>query len=339
MPKIKYEEWRPQGKSADLLRDCVSIAERYARQGYDLTVRQLYYQLVAADRVSNTMKSYRAVSWLLDRARMNGSMDWNYIIDRTRSVYSNGHWTDPDDVITSSADAWAIDLWSDQPRRVEVWVEKQALEGVIGREARNLDVSYFACRGYSSTSAMWQAAQRFLRHFRAGQSVTILHFGDHDPSGIDMTRDIEDRLRAFLTVDWARLNPSRFEKEALYVSPAEVFAELRDYLEGDGEALEIRRVALNMDQIQQYQPPPNPAKITDSRFATYQAAHGDDSWELDALDPTILGRIVRQHVDGIRDDDLFEERVAHQEREREVLTAVATRWSEVKDFLGFGDGS
>jgi hypothetical protein len=336
VPRIAYEDWKPRGKAQDLVADILAIARRYNAQGYDLSVRQLYYQLVAADRVPNTLNSYKTITVLVDRARMAGLMDWYMIVDRTRQVGGNGHWETPDQVIESSADAYAIDLWQDQPRRVEVWVEKQALEGVIGQVARELDISYFACRGYSSTSAMWRSARRFLDYFRAGQAVTILHFGDHDPSGIDMTRDIEDRLRHFLKVDWARDHPE-LRLDPLYAQREEVFAELDTFLGTDNDALEIRRVALNMDQIRTYDPPPNPAKTTDSRYAAYQEVYGIESWELDALNPTILAGIVREHVDGIRDEDAYQARIARQEQEREVLTAVSARWSEVKDYLGFGD--
>jgi hypothetical protein len=336
VPKIQYETWNPQGKSRTLVSHILAIADRFARQGYDLSVRQLYYQLVAADLIPNTLQWYKTVTVLVDRARMAGLMDWWRIEDRTRHLGGNGHWDNPDDIITSSADAYAIDLWEGQPRRVEIWVEKQALEGVIGRAAGQDDVNYFACRGYSSTSAMWRAAQRFLGYFRAGQAVTILHFGDHDPSGIDMTRDIEDRLRHFLSVDWAREHPE-LDLDPLVADKWEVFAELDQHLGTHLDALEIRRVALNMDQIRQYGPPPNPAKPTDSRYAAYRSQYGDESWELDALDPSVLAGIVASHINGIRDDSAYQERQERQEREREVLTAVGRRWDEVKEYLGFGD--
>jgi hypothetical protein len=333
VPKLKYEDWRATKKGMELVQHCIRIADEYARQGYDLSVRQLYYQLVARDLIANNTRTYKTVTWMVDKARMNGLMDWYRIVDRTRHLGGNPHWENgPDEVIESSAGAYAIDLWEGQPRRVEIWVEKQALEGVIGRVAGEMDVSYFACRGYSSTSAMWLAARRFLRYYEDGQAVTILHFGDHDPSGIDMTRDIEARLRNFIKTDWARRAPHHYSQEPWYVEAEEVFARLDAYL-GQGDSLEIRRVALNMDQITQYQPPPNPAKVTDSRYQAYEDAYGDESWELDALDPSTLAQIARDHVLGIRDDDLYNERVTLQEEERGILTEVSTRWDEVKQFL------
>jgi hypothetical protein len=332
--KRKYEDWRPGERIQALVADCAAIANNYAGQGYDLSVRQLYYRLVAAGKVPNTQQSYKVVVNTIDRARMAGLMDWYHIVDRTRHLGGNTHWDSPAEIVRSSALGYHIDLWEGQERRVEVWVEKQALEGVIGRVAREEDIDYFACRGYSSTSAMWLSAQRFLRYFRNGQSVTVLHFGDHDPSGIDMSRDIEDRLRHFIKVDWARAYEHRFRDDPLYVDAETVFAELDRHLGQDG-SLTIKRVALNMDQIQAYDPPPNPAKTTDSRYASYQSLYGVESWELDALPPDVLAQLVRDEVEEIRDPDAYAERQRVLEREREVLTAVHERWDDVRDFLGY----
>jgi hypothetical protein len=136
------------------------------------------------------------------------------------------------------------------------------------------------------------------RYERAGQTPIILHFGDHDPSGIDMTRDIDDRLRMFMG------------------------------------GMEVRRLALNMDQVEQYQPPPNPAKLTDSRATGYIERFGDESWELDALDPTTLSALVRDEIqDRILDDDAWQEQVQIEDEHRANLTKVSDRYDEVEKFI------
>ncbi len=330
MPKRQYEHWKPGERIMALARDCMAIANDYARQGYDLTVRQLYYQLVAADRIPNTLQSYKQIAGIIDRLRMAGMMDWNLIVDRTRRPGGGGGWDSPDQVVLSSADSYGIDLWEDQPRRVEIWVEKDALSGVISRVGYSENIAFFACRGYTSTSAMWAAARRFLAYWEAGQSVTILHLGDHDPSGI-MTRDIRDRLELFLSVDWARDNFHRFESDPLYVRYADVVQDLANYV--DGDPLEVRRIALNMDQVVQYNPPPNFAKPTDSRYAEYRSNYGEDSWELDALSPTVLAQLMTAEVQSLRDDELYQGRIARQEAERQILTDLVDRWDEVRRFL------
>lgn len=331
MPKLDYETWNVSDRIMRLGREIVSIANRYASQGYDLSVRQLYYQLVAADRIPNTIASYKQITVITDRLRMAGMLDWYRIVDRTRHVGGRGHWDSPDQVVLSSADAYAIDHWEDQPRRVEIWVEKEALAGVIGRVGMNEDVSYFACRGYTSTSAMWLAARRFLDYWKTGQAVTILHLGDHDPSGIDMTRDIRARLEHFLSVDWVRDHRWAFDRDHLFAQYEEILPHLEERVGPD--PLVIKRIALNMDQIQAYQPPPNPAKTTDSRYKAYQELHGIESWELDALEPSILADLMTQEIRAIRDDELYQARIDRENEERGILTELVERWDDVQAFL------
>lgn len=297
-----FENWTPRGETAQLVTLVNDICAEYARQGYELTLRQLYYQLVARDVVPNTFRSYKRVGTIVDNARMAGLLDWDYIVDRTRNVYrTDGIDTSPEDAIDTTARAYAKALWRRQPNHVEVWVEKEALAGVVQRAAGEVGINYFSCRGYVSQSEMYASGTRFARLVRRGKSVTVLHLGDHDPSGIDMTRDIRDRLTTF----------SR-----------------------GGRDIEVKRIALNMDQIETYSPPPNFAKVTDARFAAYQAQYGDDSWELDALTPQVINELITTEALALRDEEMWREDEAEQEREREQLTSISDRFGEVVEYLG-----
>jgi hypothetical protein len=202
MARIRYEKWAPKGESLAIISYANQIAIDYTNQGYDLTLRQLYYQFVARDLLPNTQKSYDRLGQLVNRARLAGLLDWDYLVDRTRNIRSVSHWENPSDIIDTVSRQFRLDKWTDQPTRVEVWVEKEALAGVVQRVADRNDVAWFSCRGYVSQSEMWAAAQRLFGYIAAGQNVIVLHLGDHDPSGIDMTRDITDRLKMFLTQDW-----------------------------------------------------------------------------------------------------------------------------------------
>jgi hypothetical protein len=184
-----------------------------------------------------------------------------------------------------------LDRWLTQPTYVEVWYEKDALMGVFERVA-NFRVPSFSCRGYTSDSEVWGAAQRLKHVAGKGKDVVILHFGDHDPSGIDMTRDIGERLRLF----------------------------------GAPRTLDIRRLALNMDQVEQYDPPPNPAKETDSRFANYQAEYGDESWELDALEPAVLEGLVTKELLTLIERDEWKDEIEREKRARAELQALADNY-------------
>lgn len=254
------------------------IIEEYAKQGFSLTLRQLYYQFVARDLIANTQQSYKRLGSIVNDGRLAGLIDWLAIEDRTRNLVSNPHWDTPADVIDSARQSYGIDMWANQEHRVEVWIEKEALAGVIEPVCNELDVPHFACRGYVSQSEQWRAGMRYRSSYnRNSQQTVVLHLGDHDPSGIDMTRDNNDRL---------------------------------SMLAGYRGAPEVVRIALNMDQVEQYQPPPNPAKVTDSRFLDYAQQFGDESWELDALEPRVIIDLIREHVDNWRDPDKWSEREA-----------------------------
>jgi hypothetical protein len=329
--KIRYEDWRPSPEARVDIARAEAVCRQYAADGYDLTLRQLYYQFVARDWIPNNQRSYKRLGEIVNRARMAGLLDWDYIVDRTRNLRGTSHWTAPGSVINSAAQSYRLDKWTDQPRRVEVWVEKEALAGVVQRVAAEHDVDWFSCRGYVSQSEQWAAARRMFRYLKDGQAVTVLHLGDHDPSGIDMTRDIRDRLTTFITQDWLDENSYFFDGESVKVG--DLLAHMRERV-GDVEPIEIRRIALNFDQVQQYNPPPNPAKLTDSRANGYVAEYGYESWELDALPPDVLAQLVRDHVAEIRDDEAYDALAAREARERQLLRSAASRWDDLVDFLG-----
>ena len=297
MARIAYIEKTFQAKTLAIIAQANAICAEYAAQGLNMTLRQLYYQFVARGLIRNKQTEYDRLGSIVNDARLAGLLDWNYIVDLTRSLDSLPHWQTGQDAIDTIRDVYLFDKWADQEYRPEVWIEKEALAGVIEPICRELDVAFFAVRGYNSQSAAWQAAQRFKRYRRNGQEPVLLHLGDHDPSGIDMTRDNDDRLTMF------------------------------------GVGVDVRRLALNMDQVEQYDPPPNPAKMTDSRVESYIEQFGYESWELDALEPTVLADLIRNAVDELRDDALWQEAVEEEDRQREYLTRIVDRWDDVTDYL------
>lgn len=99
------------------------------------------------------------------------------------------------------------------------------------------------------------------------------------------------------------------------------------------EGVEVKRIALTMDQIDQYNPPPNPAKITDSRAESYIMEYGYESWELDALDPTTLDGLITEEVEAVLDHDAWEDSSQRQDDERQVLSAMSANFETVRDYL------
>lgn len=312
MPRMCYVPKTFTAAHRDVIDQANAIVDEYREQGFILTLRQLYYQFVARALIENKQSEYKRLGAIINDARLAGVLDWNAIEDRTRFVRENPHWETPAEVIASARDSYRIDVWATQPYRPEVWIEKDALIGVIERVCRvEFDVPYFSCRGYTSQSEQWRAGKRMTQHAGHGQKPIVFHLGDHDPSGVDMTRDNSERLGLFLWAD----------------APGVVEWECRD------ELFTLNRLALNMDQIERYNPPPNPAKLTDSRSTGYIAEYGSESWELDALDPPVIAQLIRDAINGILDEDAWAEARQRQESERMLLGNLSERWDDVRDWL------
>jgi len=294
MPKIAYIDRKFSTDSMKTIDQANEIIVEYAAGGLDLTLRQLYYQFVARDIIPNQQSSYDRLGGLISNARLAGLVDWNAIVDRTRNLEKLSTWEDPGEIIQSCVYSFRIDKWEYQPCYIEVWIEKDALTGVINRICKDHQVSYFACRGYVSQSEMWSAAiNRFQWRADNGKRGVIIHLGDHDPSGIDMTRDIADRFTLFL---------------------------------GNEFDVKTERIALNMNQIEIYEPPPNPAKISDSRANKYVEQFGNESWELDALEPRMIHDLIDQTIMSYKDQTIWNEDLKRENDQKDILRDFADNW-------------
>jgi hypothetical protein len=297
MPKVRYATKKFRKGSIGLIKQANAIIEEYAKQGFSLTLRQLYYQFVARGLLANKQTEYKRLGDVINDARIAGLIDWLAIVDRTRHIRGLSHWDKPADIIRGAANQFRVDRWKNQQYRPEIWIEKDALVGVIEGVCNEFDIPYFSCRGYTSQSEMWVASQRLIEHTHGGQTPIIFHFGDHDPSGIDMTRDITDRLNMFMG------------------------------------GIELKRLALNMNQVEEHQPPPNPAKITDTRAKAYIREFGEESWELDALNPTDLASLIREEIESLIDERAWEESDTEQNDGRKTLASISDNYGHVVKFL------
>lgn len=298
MSNICYVPRDFSAKSLEMIEQANEIIDEYAQQGFDLTLRQLYYQFVSRDLIANKQSEYKRLGSVVNDARLAGLIDWDTIIDRTRKLEKQAEWDSPSDIIEACAKQFRIDKWEGQVYRPEVWIEKDALVGVIEGVCKKLQVPYLSCRGYTSQSEMWAAGQRLVEHAENGQKPIIFHLGDHDPSGIDMSRDIKDRLKIFME-------------------------------HHDVEVTSFKRLALNMDQVNQYSPPPNPTKITDSRADGYLRRFGNESWELDALEPAAMAALIRNAIENVQDEGVWEEKCEEEEGAKSTLQFAADNWERV----------
>lgn len=306
--KTEYVSMRLRPETLGVIYQANEIIESFQAQGYRMTLRQLYYQFVTKNLISNEEKSYKKLASIVSDGRLAGYIDWDAIEDRGRQPEVPRHYDDLPDimrVIKNAADGYSLDPWVGQPFYCELWVEKQALAGVLEPLARRFSVPLMVNKGYSSQSAMFAAAKRF----REGMATTgdpdlsvrrgedrgyaieserkgvLFYLGDHDPSGEDMVRDIRERLDIF----------------------------------GCGDQLDVVKVALTTAQVRQYRPPPNPAKLTDPRAEEYVRIHGRQSWEVDSLDPPVLVRLITQAITAVIDRPVLDAVREKEEADRTTL--------------------
>ena len=297
MVKINYNSDCVRTRDMKLIALAIPILDQFRRDGYRVTLRQLHYQFVGKNYYRNDKSNYGKLCEAMQRGRMAGLIDWDIIEDRTRIVRSRPRWDDPADILNSCAHCFHVDYWQDQECRVELWIEKDALIGVIEPACKRWNCSYFSCRGYPSTSELHEASRRIKRYNERGQVFQILYCGDHDPSGIDMGTNIVRALQDFKT------------------------------------PCEFKRIALNRDQVERFDLPPNSVKETDSRSKKYRREFGNECWELDALPPRELNMIIGSEIRSCIDDmDAFEERRAEDIEGQEKLRVVADHFDEAHEW-------
>lgn len=310
--KEKFIDHKFSASSLVLVDTANGILNEYRAMGYRLSLRQLYYQLVARDFIENSQKSYKRIGNMISDARLAGYIDWDMIEDRNRETVIPTAWESPAQIVRAAANQFRVDRWEGQTNYVEVMVEKDALSGILEPVCTEKHVRFTANKGYSSSSAMYEAGKRIrnalMLRENSVNSVHIFYLGDHDPSGIDMTRDIRERLIQF--------------------------SGLQEKIEDMGHDIEdficIHRLALNYDQVEQWQPPENPAKQTDSRFEAYEAEFGASSWELDAVEPRTLAGLVDDGIAELIDWDQWEVVTSKEKQMRDELIGFAEEY-EMKE--------
>jgi hypothetical protein len=298
MTKEFFKHCRFHAESLERISQCNIIIADYLGQGLRLTLRQLYYQLVTKNLITNEEKSYKKLSSLVSDARLAGRMDWDAIEDRVRVARTQNEYRNLGDLVEAAIYSYRLHRWNGQEYYIELWVEKDALAGVLSPLAKKFHVTMMVNRGYSSQSAMYESANRFKEK---GKKSILLYLGDHDPSGEDMVRDIRERLGMFGV-----------------------------------ERLDVQKIALNMDQIEQYKPPPNPAKLSDPRAEKYIAKFGNESWEVDALPPNVLTQIIEDSISKYINFEKLNAVKEQEEKDKDKLRSV----TEMDDnFADVGDGN
>lgn len=280
LPGPVYTSWQPSRRTPnspllknvstfDLLLRTISIVNAYMV----VTVRQVYYILVSSQDIYNNLNEYRRIVRILKRARLAGLISFNKVIDDTRKAEKTPSWDSIEDILLAAVNQYRSNWWRDQEFYVEVWLEKRALRRIFYTITNSYDVNLCTGGGYQSWSQVYQAKSRFRAN--KDKKQILLYFGDLDPSGKDMPRDIRNRL--------AKL----------------------------GLDVQVIEVALSREDISEYRLPRNPTKSKDSRKNWYIEKYEINyAVELDALPPKILEKKIRNSVESYCDTALLQKNTA-----------------------------
>lgn len=294
----RFDDTKLQVKTLQTLKQANEILADYKRQGFVMSLRQLFYQFVRRNWIKNTYNEYKRLGEILNVGRNCGVVDWALMEDRVRNLSTPFAARNSAHMMELAQGWYAENPWRYQDFRPEVWVEKDAVFGVINPTCERLRTPHFAARGYASTSELYDAGKRFAGYLAKGQTPVVLYLGDHDPSGIDMADDLRNRL-------------SKYAREPI----------------------EVKRIALTMEQVEEFNPPPNTAKDTDSRYEAYRAQFGDDCWELDALNPEDMVALIENEIQGCIDTDKWNVSMEREQIEREKLERAWEHWETVTNYL------
>lgn len=238
--------------------DLIEAAAVVLAEHNPMTVRQVYYQLVARHIIENNRNEYQRLSNVLVKARQDGLIPWEWIEDRTRKPRQPAMWGDLREFLETVRHAYRRDVWTSQSLYVEVWLEKEALAGIFEPITEAYGVTLVVGRGYNSWSALHDAA---LRIRAMEKPAKILYFGDFDPSGEDIPRALAEGLAFF------------------------------------GVYPEVVKVALTKEDVLAYKLPPDFTKKTDTRSRAFVEKHGDMAVELDALPLPVLRDKIREAIE------------------------------------------
>lgn len=274
-----------------------SILYEFAAQGYIMTLRQLKYQLIARNYIENTKKDHGKLYDLADKGRMGGLIDWDLIEDRTRLPHKIPNVKDISEALKETAKYHRLDRTKNQSVYIELWAEKNAIAEIIKEESEYYDIVLQIGNGYSSKTAIYRGFKRFQKAQNEGKKIYLLYLGDHDPSGKDMVEAFKKTFNDF------KINP------------------------------DVNVIGIIKEQVIKYKLPHNTVKTKkagnkDPRAEKYREEEGNKSWEVDALSPTILHKVVSTAIKKLIDMDLFEKQLEREELDKEELQKIADKYEE-----------
>lgn len=250
------------------------------------TVRQIYYRAVVGYLCPKDDSGYNLVQRRLLKLRRGGVLPYGWITDNARSIYGHTRYTDLTEFAQYAASLYRRDFWNSQDVNVEIWCESDSIAGTIHNAVVNewcLDLH--VARGFSSETYLFNAGQSIKN---SGKKTYIYTLSDFDPSGISLADDIDKKLHKFC---------------------------------GDVE-IEVSRIALDLQQILEWQLPTHDLKKTDRRAKAFIESYADFACELEAIPPQTLRELVGARIASHADTYEFRRLEMIEQQERESIEAV-----------------
>jgi hypothetical protein len=280
---------RYRSKTLKLLGQVRQVIDEYKGKG-KLTLRQIFYRLVAKKVITNNLRSYKNLSYIVAKARKNGDLPWDVIIDRTRLPIKESSWPNFKEFTKEVEKIYRRSKLAKQKNWIELWVEKDSLRSIFESIAKEFDVYLTVCRGYPSLSTLWEAKKRWEE---IKKPIHVLYFGDMDPSGENIFRTIKEKLVKDFGIPRRKLH--------------------------------IKKVALTLRDIKKYNLPPAPAKASDSRSSKFIQKYGNLTVELDALPPNVLEQKIRKSIKSLLDWKQFQKDLSRERREVKRLRKLVEK--------------
>jgi hypothetical protein len=295
---------------------------------HPMTVRQVFYRLTSEAVIAKTEAEYKGtVCRLLAEMRRSGEIPYTWLADATRWMRKPRTFSSIEEALKRTAATYRRALWDDSPIAVEIWLEKEALAGVLVDTTEEWDVPLMVTRGYPSMSFLYSAASAIRERHENGQRTHIYYFGDRDPSGVDIDRAVRqgigEALNSMLGPEDVRymdfIEAARAFESGDYGSMFAIAG--RDPRLSFEDCTTFTRVAVTEQQITEWDLPTRPTKTSDTRAKGFKG----ESVELDAIPPHLLRElasdVIERHVD---EHQLEVLRVAEAEERRGLERIAAT---------------
>ncbi|MEM9366386.1 MAG: hypothetical protein AAGD07_10340 [Planctomycetota bacterium] len=305
---------RLRGSSFEL----AAITAELALEHQPITLRGLFYRVVSTGFFPSTdQRYYSRLQRLVSTLRSEHLIPYSWIVDNLRSTIKPSSWSGLSDFADTVRNAYRLDFWASLDDCVHVFVEKDAMTGVIAPVTEEFDVPLSPVRGYVSDSFAHALGSQFAK---IKKPIHCFYLGDFDPSGFDLERSLVDKLgihsgKKFLFAD-----------DSSHIALAEDLAKTTDLR---GAFVTWERLSLTEDDFETHNLIELEVKKTDTRASQFMREHGQRCAEVDALDPNVIRQRVREAITRYVPDKKWQRLQEVEFLERESWEATLGQFAKV----------